>query len=186
MSSTKHTALSTKWVVGRCLVLSAYCLVLSLIMGCVTRSLTIKTEPPGALVYVNDQLKGHSPVTYDFEWYGWHRLTLRKEGYQRLDDRQQLRSPVYLWIPFDPVMELLPFRISDARTWSYTLTPATVMPTPVPPNELGYPPQVGERGSPVPQPAASGSSLRDPERERGSTEGGGTTTPQEVPSDETR
>ena len=101
-----------------------------LLSGCVTRSLTIKTDPPGANVYVNDQLKGETPITYDFEWYGWHRLTLRKDGYQRFDDRKQLRAPIYLWIPFDLMMELLPFRIRDQRTWSYTLTPAPVIPTP--------------------------------------------------------
>ena len=113
--------------------LFAACCLLLCLTGCVTRSLTIKTEPPGALVYVNDQLKGNSPVTYDFEWYGWHRLTLRKTGYERLDDRKLLRSPIYLWIPFDLAMELLPIPIRDTRTWSYTLTPAPVMPTPVAP-----------------------------------------------------
>ena len=104
-----------------------------LLTGCVTRSLTIKTEPPGALVYVNDELKGDSPVTYDFVWYGWHRVTLRKEGYQRLDDHRLLRSPAYLWIPFDMVFELMPFPFKDARTWSYTLMPAPALPTPAPP-----------------------------------------------------
>ena len=102
--------------------------------GCVHRSLTIRTEPSGAQVYVNDALKGHSPVTYDFVWYGWYRVTLRKDGYQRLDDRQELRSPPYLWIPFDLAAELLPLPIRDARTWSYTLTPAPTLPTPVPPS----------------------------------------------------
>jgi hypothetical protein len=121
-----------------CLLPSAFCLLAVLTTGCVRRSLTIRTEPPGALVYINDQLKGTSPVTYDFMWYGWHRLILRKEGFERLDDRRELRSPIYLWIPFDLVMEMLPFPIRDARTWSYTLTPASAPPTPVPP-ELLYP-----------------------------------------------
>ena len=101
--------------------------------GCVTRSLTIKSEPPGALVYMDDQLKGQSPLSYDFLWYGWHRVTLRKAGYERLDDHKLLRSPVYLWIPFDLVMELAPFRVRDTRTWAYALTPSPAMPTPVPP-----------------------------------------------------
>ena len=149
LSSTNQSVLHVACRMSLLRVLLVACCLSLGLAGCVTRSLTIKTDPPGALVYVNDQLKGNSPVTYDFEWYGWHRLTLRKEGYQRLDDRKQLRSPVYLWIPFDLVMELVPVRISDARTWSYTLTPAPVMPTPVPPaTELGYPPQVAERGSP--------------------------------------
>ena len=104
-----------------------------LITGCVRRSLTIRTNPPGARVYVNDQLKGESPVTYDFLWYGWYRLTMRKDGFERLDDRRLLRTPMYLWIPLDLVIELLPFTIRDTRTWSYTLTPAQELATPVPP-----------------------------------------------------
>ena len=114
--------------------------------GCISRSLTIKTEPPGALVYVNDDLKGTSPVTYDFMWYGWHRVTLRKEGYERLEDRRLLRAPIHFWIPFDLAMELLPFPIRDRRTWQYPLTPAAVPPAPVPPELLG------EAAPPSPQP----------------------------------
>ena len=106
---------------------------LLLLPGCIHRSITIQTTPPGAQVYVNDELKGESPVTYDFTWYGWYRLILRKEGFERLDDRQFLRAPVYFWIPFDLFMELLPFPVRDARTWSYTLTPTKELPTPVPP-----------------------------------------------------
>jgi len=116
-----------------CLRLPAYCVVLSLATGCVHRSLTIKSEPPGAKVYVNDELKGDTPLTYDFLWYGWHRLTLRKEGYQRLDDRKLLRAPIHLWIPFDMVMELLPLPIHDRREWSYSLAPTELPPTPTPP-----------------------------------------------------
>ena len=111
--------------------LASCCLLL--LSGCVHRSLTIRTEPPGAKVYVNDELKGDSPLTYDFTWYGWYRLTLRKDGFERLDDRKLLRAPVHLWIPFDLFMELLPLRVRDARTWSYTLTPTKELPTPVPP-----------------------------------------------------
>ena len=85
------------------------------------------------MVYVNDQLKGTSPVTYDFTWYGWYRLILRKDGFERLDDRRLIRAPIYLWIPFDLMMELLPLPVRDTRTWSYVLTPTVALPTPVPP-----------------------------------------------------
>ena len=119
---------------GRILVSCLWSLVSCLsLVGCIHRSLTIRTEPPGASVYVNDALKGESPVTYDFEWYGWHRLSIRKDGYERLDETKLLRSPPYLWIPFDLAMELMPFSVRDQRMWSYTLTPAPELPTPVPP-----------------------------------------------------
>ena len=106
------------------------CVVLLMSTGCVRQSLTIKTDPPGAMVYVNDQLKGSTPVTYNFMWYGWHRVTIRKDGYQRLDDRKLLHAPPYLWIPLDLVMELLPLPIRDTRQWSYTLTPTPTLPVP--------------------------------------------------------
>ncbi len=116
---------------GSLWMLCAVCCVLS--TGCVTRSLTIKTDPPGAKVYVNDQLKGTSPITYDFLWYGSHRVMVRKEGFQRVDDTALLRSPVWLWIPGDLIAELVPYRFHDDRVLSYALTPAPVLPTPAPP-----------------------------------------------------
>ncbi len=108
-------------------------LVLLMTSGCVYRSLTVRTDPAGAKVYVDDALKGESPVTYDFLWYGTHRVIVRKDGYQRLDDQKNMRCPLYLWIPFDLALELIPFRISDVREWSYTLTPSAELPSPNPP-----------------------------------------------------
>jgi hypothetical protein len=132
---------------------------LLLLPGCVYRSLTIKTEPPGALVYVNDQLKGESPVTYDFMWYGWYRVTIRKEGFERIDDRKLMRAPVYLWIPLDLCLELLPFPIRDTRIWSYTLSRAPELPTPKPPI---VPPAAQ---APVPRPSVTTTPPQPEERD---------------------
>ncbi|MDP3723534.1 MAG: PEGA domain-containing protein [Candidatus Omnitrophota bacterium] len=127
--------------------------------GCVRRSLTIRTEPPGAFVYVNDELKGQSPVTYDFLWYGWHRVMLRREGYERLEDRRRLDAPPHLWIPFDLVMELLPLQIIDTRVLSYTLTPTQELPTPSPPpltsSSATAPSASGSSAPPVPSDATA-------------------------------
>ena len=108
-----------------------------LMAGCVRRSLTIRTDPPGASVFVNDISRGVTPVTYDFAWYGWHRVILQKSGYERLDDRRMIRAPIYLWIPIDLAMEILPFPVRDRRTWNYTLTPLEEPPAPQPPNQEG-------------------------------------------------
>ena len=114
-----------------CLLSAVSCL----LSGCVRRSLTIRTDPPQASVYLNDRLIGQTPVTYDFEWYGWHRVILRKDGYERIEDRKLLRSPIYLWIPLDLIAELLPVPVRDRREWSYTLRPMETPPAPVPPEE---------------------------------------------------
>ena len=125
-------------------------LLLLMLTGCVHRSLTIRTEPPGASVYMNDEFKGQTPLTYDFVWYGWHRVLVRKDGFQRIDDRKQLRAPVYLWIPFDLVMELLPFPIHDRREWAYALTPAPTLVTPVPPAIIKSKPEPADAVPPSP------------------------------------
>ncbi|MBI3011957.1 MAG: PEGA domain-containing protein [Candidatus Omnitrophica bacterium] len=137
--------------------------------GCLHRSLTIRTEPPGALVYLNDRLIGESPVAFDFEWYGWHRVMIRKSGFERIEDRKLLRAPAHLWIPFDLAMELAPFPVNDQRTWSYALTPLQSLPEPQPPlTEAGTTAQSGgRRGNPV-------------------AEGEGTTESTEEPSDAAR
>lgn len=140
-----------------------------MLTGCVRRSLTIRTQPPGALVYVNDELKGQSPVTYDFLWYGWHRVMLRREGYERVDDRRLLDAPPHLWIPFDLLMELVPLEVIDARVWSYTLMPIQELPTPSPPpltsTSAPAPSPSGSPTTPVPSAATA------PPSPQGSTDG---------------
>ena len=111
-----------------CLLLTAYCLVLCFSPGCVYRSLTIRTEPKGALVYLNDRLLGESPITHNFLWYGSYRVIVRKAGYERLEQTRLLKAPFYLWIPLDLVMEVLPLRISDYHTWEFALKPIEEVP----------------------------------------------------------
>src|SRR5437016_11722038 len=38
--------------------------------GCVRRTVTVRTDPQGAAVVLNDQHIGTSPVSVDFTWYG--------------------------------------------------------------------------------------------------------------------
>ena len=122
--------ISSRWVLIT-LLLIAYCLLPT--AGCVRRTLTIRSEPDGAELLVNDTRLGTTPYSYDFVWYGWHRITLRKSGYEQLDDRVFIKAPFYLWIPFDFVMELSPMTVKDAKELSYHLTPQTPLVEPIPP-----------------------------------------------------
>ena len=127
-----HVTGHTWWLKPRfCLLVTCHLL---LVTGCVHRSLTIRTDPPGAMVYLNDELKGQTPLTFDFLWYGTHRVIVKKDGFERIEERKTIKAPLYLWIPFDLAMELLPFPIRDAYTWAYTLTPAAVPPAPSAPS----------------------------------------------------
>ena len=59
------------------------CLVASLLLcGCVERRLTINTKPQGAVVALNDEEIGESPVSVNFNWYGDYCVRISKEGYE--------------------------------------------------------------------------------------------------------
>jgi hypothetical protein len=91
--------------------------------GCVERKLTIKSNPPQATVYFNDKQMGKTPTDFDFEWYWTHKVELKKEGYQSVNNYEQIKAPVYMWIPLDLFMEIMPFKIRDYRTLTYELKP---------------------------------------------------------------
>jgi hypothetical protein len=89
--------------------------------GCVRRSLTVTSDPPGALVHLNGQEFGRTPVTRDFTWYGNYDVALRKDGYEPLKTNGKVIAPWWQWVPFDLAAELLP--LNDRRELSYKLKP---------------------------------------------------------------
>ena len=91
--------------------------------GCITRTLTVKSDPPGALVDLNDQEVGRTPFTKEFLWYGEYDVVLRKEGYETLKTDAQVPAPWWQWIPLDLFTDMLPLR--DDQLVSYKLTPLT-------------------------------------------------------------
>jgi hypothetical protein len=96
-----------------------------LLGGCVERTLTIDSDPPGALVYLNDQEVGRTPLKREFTWYGWYDVAVRMEGYKTLKTSSAVIAPPWMWVPFDLAAELLPFPVKDRHRLHYTLTPET-------------------------------------------------------------
>ena len=94
-----------------------------LLAGCVEQTMKIDSDPPGALVYLNQQEVGRTPVTRDFKWYGDYDVQLRMEGYETLKTHQQVIAPAWNWPPFDLLAELLPIPLKDRRAYTYTLKP---------------------------------------------------------------
>ncbi|MBI4717952.1 MAG: PEGA domain-containing protein [Planctomycetes bacterium] len=98
--------------------------------GCVRRTMTITTEPPNALVFVNDQEVGRSEVTTDFLWYGDYDIVIRKEGYKTLVTHWKVKPPWYERIPFDFFFEVLwPGHLHDKHAQNFTLE-VQELPTP--------------------------------------------------------
>ena len=99
-------------------------LIMTVLAGCVERRLTINTEPQGAMVVLNDQEIGTSPVTVTFNWYGDYWVRLSKNGYEALDTHRQLQAPLHDHFPFDFLAGILyPGQIVDAYEWTFALTP---------------------------------------------------------------
>jgi hypothetical protein len=92
--------------------------------GCVERTLTINTMPQGALVALNDEEIGRSPVTTSFNWYGDYNVRLSMPGYENLNTHRELKAPWYDGFPFDFIMNFLnPKHIVDEYEWTFKLEP---------------------------------------------------------------
>ncbi len=93
--------------------------------GCVRRTLTITTEPPNALVYLNDQEVGRSAVTTDFIWYGDYDVLIRKKGYETLKTHWDIKPPWYQVVPIDFFAEVLwPGHLHDRHDRHFVLNAA--------------------------------------------------------------
>lgn len=97
--------------------------------GCVSRRMTIVSNPPGALVLLEGKEIGYTPVSVDFTYYGTRELTLIKDGYETLTVLQPVPAPWYQW----PVIEFFadnftPGHITDRRQFAYQLQPQRLVP----------------------------------------------------------
>ncbi len=91
--------------------------------GCIERQLKINTTPQGAMVALNDEQIGQSPVTVSFNWYGDYYVRLTKDGYETLNTHKMLKAPWYDHFPFDFFVGVLwPQRIVDSYEWTFKLT----------------------------------------------------------------
>ncbi len=105
---------------------------LFLFAGCVTRTITIKTNPNNALVYVDDELVGESPVEIPFTYYGTRKITIEKKDddgrliCERKIVFEKIKAPVYEVFPLDFFSEIVwPFDIQDSHTLNYDLVEVT-------------------------------------------------------------
>ena len=92
------------------------------VSGCVERELTINTKPQGAIVSLNDEQIGQSPVTVGFNWYGDYNVRISKEGYETLKTHRELKGPWYDKFPFDFFAQILyPGQVEDRYEWTFEL-----------------------------------------------------------------
>ncbi|TWT99584.1 PEGA domain protein [Botrimarina colliarenosi] len=97
--------------------------------GCVRRRLTVRSNPPGAVVHVDNQRIGSTPCSVDYVYYGTREIRLSMPGFETLTVNQPLPPPWYELPGIDFVSEnLVPARLEDARTVSFNLQRARLEP----------------------------------------------------------
>ena len=106
------------------------CLSTGALCGCVLRTLTIDSHPSGALVYLDDEPLGETPVTTAFTYYGTRKITLEKmdaEGrllYERKIVYEKVKPPLYQIFPLDFFSEVvIPAKFKDEHNFTYQLEP---------------------------------------------------------------
>lgn len=91
--------------------------------GCLKRTIEVTSEPPGALVWINDVEVGRTPVTTDFTHYGHYDVRIRREGYEPILTSIRAKAPLYELPPVDLAAEAVPARIENKLKWNFILTP---------------------------------------------------------------
>ena len=170
----------------RCAILGLAAVALVALPGCVRRRLLVRSNPPGAMVYVDNQPIGTTPCATSFIYYGTREIRLVKPGYETLTVNQPIPAPWYELPPLDFVSEnAVPSEIQDYRTVTYNLAPQIIKPTdqlladaeqlraasqqgavlpaaaaaPVGPPLIGPPTMAPQIGAPVPGPVLTAPTL---------------------------
>jgi len=95
--------------------------------GCgVRRTLTITSEPSGALVQLNDREVGRTPVEVEFLWYGEYDVRLSLDGHEPLVTSAKAKPPLWDTMPLDLAAEMSPVRQNVRLAWHFDLLPAEI------------------------------------------------------------
>ncbi len=116
--------------------------------ACVERKMVLRSEPPGAVAYVDDERVGITPCETPFSHYGTRSVVLEYQrevflkanggatppgfegGFRRVAVDAPLSVPWYQWPGLDLVTEIaIPFTVTDAQTFDFALEPADPLPT---------------------------------------------------------
>lgn len=89
--------------------------------GCRSRTIEITSEPPGALVWLNDEQVGRTPLDVDFVHYGVYDVRLQLEGHQPLATAKAAAAPLIDQPGVDFFTQPFPGR--SITRWHFVLEP---------------------------------------------------------------
>lgn len=92
--------------------------------GCLERTIQVTSDPPGALVWVNDVEIGRTPCEAEFTYYGTYDVRLRLDGYEPISTTAEADEPLYEYPPFDLGATVLPWTVHNVVKWHFAMEPA--------------------------------------------------------------
>lgn len=87
------------------------------------RTLAVTSEPPGAMVWVNDVQLGRTPCESDFTFFGTYDVRLTLDGYEPIATSAEADAPLHEQPGFDLVAAAIPGTRRTRIAWHYVLTP---------------------------------------------------------------
>lgn len=92
--------------------------------------MTVRTNPPGATVSVDNQVIGTSPAASSFTYYGTREFRIEKDGFRTETIRRRINPPWYQYPGLDFITDTLwPKEIRDERIIDVQLVPTEFEPT---------------------------------------------------------
>jgi hypothetical protein len=95
-------------------------LICAFMFGCVKRTISITSNPSGALVWVNDREVGRTPVVLGFVYYGEYDVRLEKDGQEPVMTSRWATSPSWDYPIIDVVVESFSNQESNVQ-WHFEL-----------------------------------------------------------------
>ena len=96
-------------------------LVLTLaVAGCVQRTISITSSPSGALVHLNDEEVGRTPLQVSYTFYGTYDVRLEKDGHHPLWTKQKTKAPWWEAPGPDLLAEMIPNNKVE-QNWHFDL-----------------------------------------------------------------
>ena len=89
--------------------------------GCIQRRIRVTSEPPGAIVWLNDTEIGRTPTEAEFTFYGSYDVRLELDGYEPIHQARYTRAPFHEYPGPDLIAEALPFKFDTLIEWHFEL-----------------------------------------------------------------
>ena len=107
----------------------AFVVIVMAFSGCIRKRMTVRSNPPGANVYIDKQpIAGQTPVSTNFTYYGTRSIEIVRDGYRTERFLRKFNPPWYAIPPLDFFSETLwPFEKHDERIIDVQLTPEPIV-----------------------------------------------------------